>query len=125
MEVTVLHLMPTLMERQLDPSAGYLLQKAFEDRGIAVRCKANTHAILGETHVTGVRLDDGTELAADIVVMAVGIRPNAALAKEAGLETNRGVLVGDDMRTSDPDVFCGRRMRRASRALLRPRGAAL
>ena len=105
MEVTVLHLMPTLMERQLDPSSGYLLQKAFEDRGIAVRCKANTHAILGETHVTGVRLDDGTELAADIVVMAVGIRPNAVLAKEAGLETNRGVLVGDDMRTSDPDVF--------------------
>jgi len=105
MEVTVLHLMPTLMERQLDPSAGYLLQKAFEDRGIAVRCKANTHAILGETHVTGVRLDDGTELPADIVVMAVGIRPNAVLAKEAGLETNRGVLVGDDMRTSDPDIF--------------------
>jgi nitrite reductase (NADH) large subunit len=105
MEVTVLHLMPTLMERQLDPSAGYLLQKAFEDRGIAVRCKANTHAILGDTHVTGVRLDDGTELPADIVVMAVGIRPNAVLAKEAGLETNRGVLVGDDMRTSDPDVF--------------------
>lgn len=105
MEVTVLHLMPTLMERQLDPSSGYLLQKAFEDRGIAVRCKANTHAILGETHVTGVRLDDGTELPADIVVMAVGIRPNAGLAKEAGLETNRGVLVGDDMRTSDPDIF--------------------
>jgi nitrite reductase (NADH) large subunit len=105
MEVTVLHLMPTLMERQLDPSAGYLLQKAFEDRGIAVRCKANTHAILGEDRVTGVRLDDGTELPADIVVMAVGIRPNAVLAKEAGLETNRGVLVGDDMRTSDPDVF--------------------
>ncbi|MFC1459134.1 nitrite reductase large subunit NirB [Microvirga arabica] len=105
MEVTVLHLMPTLMERQLDPSAGYLLQKAFEDRGIAVRCKANTHAILGDTQVTGVRLDDGTELPADIVVMAVGIRPNAVLAKEAGLETNRGVLVGDDMRTSDPDVF--------------------
>ncbi|MFL5024137.1 MAG: nitrite reductase large subunit NirB [Microvirga sp.] len=105
MEVTVLHLMPTLMERQLDPSSGYLLQKAFEDRGIAVRCKANTHAILGETHVTGVRLDDGTELPADIVVMAVGIRPNTGLAKESGLETNRGVLVGDDMRTSDPDIF--------------------
>ncbi|KLK90806.1 nitrite reductase [Microvirga vignae] len=105
MDVTVLHLMPTLMERQLDPSAGYLLQRAMEERGIAVRCKANTHAILGETHVTGVKLDDGTELPADIVVMAVGIRPNAVLAKEAGLETNRGVLVGDDMRTSDPDVF--------------------
>jgi nitrite reductase (NADH) large subunit len=105
MEVTVLHLMPTLMERQLDPSSGYLLQKAFEDRGIAVRCKANTHAILGETHVTGVRLDDGTEIPADIVVMAVGIRPNAVLAKDSGIKTNRGVLVGDDMRTSDPDIF--------------------
>ena len=105
MDVTVLHHMPTLMERQLDPSAGYLLQRAMEERGIAVRCKANTQAILGETHVTGVRLDDGTELPADIVVMAVGIKPNAILAKETGLETNRGVLVGDDMRTSDPDVF--------------------
>jgi len=105
MDVTVLHLMPTLMERQLDPSAGYLLQRAMEERGIAVRCKANTQAILGETHVTGVRLDDGTELPADIVVMAVGIKPNAILAKVTGLETNRGVLVGDDMRTSDPDVF--------------------
>ncbi|WP_445501366.1 nitrite reductase large subunit NirB [Microvirga sp. G4-2] len=105
MDVTVLHLMPTLMERQLDPSAGYLLQRAMEERGIAVRCKANTHAILGDTQVAGVRLDDGTELAADLVVMAVGIRPNAVLAQEAGLETNRGVLVGDDMRTSDPDVF--------------------
>jgi nitrite reductase (NADH) large subunit len=105
MDVTVLHLMPTLMERQLDPSAGYLLQRAIEARGIAVRCKANTHAILGDTHVTGVRLDDGTDLPADLVVMAVGIRPSAALAKEAGLATNRGVLVDDDMRTSDPRVF--------------------
>jgi nitrite reductase (NADH) large subunit len=105
MDVTVLHLMPTLMERQLDPSAGYLLQRAIEARGIAVRCKANTHAILGDTHVTGVRLDDGTDLPADLVVMAVGIRPSTALAKEAGLATNRGVLVADDMRTSDPRVF--------------------
>ena len=105
MDVTVLHLMPTLMERQLDPSAGYLLQRAMEERGIAVRCRANTHAILGETHVTGVKLDDDTELPANIVVMAVGIKPNAVLAKEAGLETNRGILVGDDMRTSDPSIL--------------------
>jgi nitrite reductase (NADH) large subunit len=105
MDVTILHLMPTLMERQLDLSAGYLLQRAIEDRGIAVHCKANSCAILGETQVTGIKLDDGTELPADIVVMAVGIRPNAVLAKEAGLETNRGIVVGDDMRTSDPDVF--------------------
>lgn len=105
MEVTVLHLMPTLMERQLDPAAGYLLQKAIEARGIEVRCKANTHAILGDTHVTGVRLDDGTVIEASLVVMAVGIRPNAALAKAAGLATNRGVLVDDYMTTSDPDIF--------------------
>ncbi|WP_181699478.1 nitrite reductase large subunit NirB [Chthonobacter albigriseus] len=105
MEVTVLHLMPTLMERQLDPAAGYLLQKAIEDRGIEVLCKANTHAILGDTTVTGVKLDDGREIACSLVVMAVGIRPNMALAKDAGLAVNRGVLVDDGMRTSDPDIF--------------------
>ncbi len=105
MDVTVLHLMPTLMERQLDASAGYLLQRAMEQRGVSIRLRANTHAILGDTRVTGVRLDDGEELPADLVVMAIGIRPNAGLARAAGLAVNRGVLVGDDMRTSDPDIF--------------------
>jgi len=105
MDVSVVHLMPTLMERQLDPSAGYLLQRAMEQRGVTIQCRANTHAILGDTHVTGVRLDDGQVLPADLVVMAIGIRPNAGLARAAGLEVNRGVLVGDDMRTSDPDIF--------------------
>ncbi|PWR25170.1 nitrite reductase large subunit NirB [Zavarzinia aquatilis] len=105
MEVTVLHLMPTLMERQLDPAAGYLLQQAMEARGIRVICRANTHSILGEDKVTGVRLDDGSEIPADIVVMAVGIRPNAALAKGAGLAVNRGLLVDDHMRTDDADIF--------------------
>jgi nitrite reductase (NADH) large subunit len=105
MEVTVLHLMPTLMERQLDPSAGYLLKKAIESRGIEVVTEANTKAILGETHVTGVRLDDGREIDASLVVMAVGIRPNAKLAKEAGLAIARGLTVDDNMRTSDPDIY--------------------
>ena len=105
MEVTVLHLMPTLMERQLDPSAGYLLERAVEARGIRVITRANTHAILGDGHVTAVRLDDGREIPADLVVMAAGIRPNAWLAKEAGLAVNRGVLVDDAMGTDDPDVF--------------------
>ncbi|MDJ1156993.1 nitrite reductase large subunit NirB [Chelatococcus sp. SYSU_G07232] len=105
MEVTVLHLMPTLMERQLDPSAGYLLQRAIEARGIEVLTRANTHAVLGEDKVEGVRLDDGRVIPADIVVMAVGIRPNAALAKASGLEVNRGLLVDDAMRTSDADIF--------------------
>ncbi len=105
MEVVVLHLMPTLMERQLDPAAGYLLQKAVESRGIKVHCKANTHEITGTDRVTGVRLDDGTVYPADLVVMAVGIRPNAGLAKAAGLEVNRGIVVSPDMRSSDPDIF--------------------
>ena len=105
MDVTVLHLAPTLMERQLDPSAGYLLQKELEGRGIRVITRANTKAIRGGRHVEGVLLDDDTELEADLVVMAVGIRPNAALARSAGLEVNRGVVVDDHMQTSDPVIL--------------------
>ena len=111
MNVTVLHLPGTLMERQLDPAAGYLLQKELESRGITVKTKANTKAILGTSSVFGkprvraVELDDGTELQADLVVMAVGIRPSIGLAKEAGLEVNRGILVSPSMQTSDPNIY--------------------
>jgi nitrite reductase (NADH) large subunit len=111
MDVTVLHLMPTLMERQLDPAAGHLLQKSLEARGIRVITRANTKEILGTNpalgppRVRGVLLEDGTEIEASIVVMAVGIRPNAALAKDAGLEVKRGIIVDATMRSSDPDIF--------------------
>ena len=105
MAVTVIHLADTLMERQLDPAAGYLLENAIATRGIEVITKANTEAITGDTHVTGVRLKDGREIPADMVVMAVGIRPSAQLGKDAGLDTNRGILVDDTLRTSDPDIF--------------------
>ncbi|MFA6139579.1 MAG: nitrite reductase large subunit NirB [Hyphomicrobium sp.] len=105
MDVTVLHLMPTLMERQLDPAAGYMLQREIEQRGIKVVTKASTKAILGERRVEGVELADGRVIPATVVIMAAGIRPSAGLAKEAGLDTNRGILVDDGMRTSDPDVF--------------------
>jgi nitrite reductase (NADH) large subunit len=105
MEVTVLHVMPTLMERQLDPAAGYLLQRAVEARGIQVRTKANTRRIVGEKRVEGVELDDGTVIPATLVVMAVGIRPNVALAKEAGLAVNRGIVTDERMITSDPDIL--------------------
>tara|TARA_R110000824_G_scaffold390760_13_gene587868 strand:+ start:32398 stop:34845 length:2448 start_codon:yes stop_codon:yes gene_type:complete len=105
MTVTVLHLMPTLMERQLDSSAGYLLKKALEDRGIRVMTGANTKEIVGSSKVEAVRLEDGTEIPADLVVMAVGIRPNAELAKEAGLETNRGIVVNAQMQTSDERIY--------------------
>src|SRR5690606_17526046 len=105
MDVTVLHVMPTLMERQLDPAAGYLLQKAIEARGIKVVTRANTKRIVGETRVEGVELDDGTFIPATLVVMAVGIRPNAGLAQQAGLAVNRGIVTDDQMRTSDPDIL--------------------
>ncbi|MGF7178093.1 nitrite reductase large subunit NirB [Azospirillum doebereinerae] len=105
MEVTVIHLMPTLMERQLDPSAGTLLQRELERRGIEVLTGADTAEILGGTGVEAVRLKDGRELPADLVVMAVGIRPNMALGKAAGLDCGRGIRVDDAMRTSDPAVF--------------------
>lgn len=105
MDVTVLHVMPTLMERQLDPAAGYLLQRAVEQRGIKVITKANTQAITGKGKVEQVELADGTIIPATLVVMAVGIRPNAALAKEAGIAVNRGIIVDAGMRSNDPDIF--------------------
>src|SRR5690349_22231167 len=105
MDVTVLHVMPTLMERQLDPAAGYLLQKAVEARGIKVMTKANTKAIVGDGKVEGVELADGTVIPATLVVMAVGIRPNAGLARETGLKINRGIVTDDRMQTSDPDIL--------------------
>ncbi|MFD1625339.1 nitrite reductase large subunit NirB [Azospirillum griseum] len=105
MDVTVVHLMPTLMERQLDPAAGQLLQQELERRGIAVLTGADTAEIVGGEQAEAVRLKDGRLLPADIVVMAVGIRPNMALGKAAGLECGRGVKVDDAMRTSDPAIF--------------------
>ncbi len=105
MEVTVLHLMPTLMERQLDAAAGYLLERAIEQRGIKVRTKANTRAILGADRVEGVVLADGSVVPATLVVMAAGIKPNAELAKDAGLHVNRGILVDAHLQTSEADIL--------------------
>jgi nitrite reductase (NADH) large subunit len=105
-DVTVVHIMGHLMERQLDEAAGYLLRRALVDKGITVRCSANSKEILGENgHVKALLLDDGTELPCDLLVMAVGIRPSVALAKSAGLAVGRGVHVDDRMITSDPDVL--------------------
>lgn len=105
MGVTVVHLAGHLMERQLDPSAGWLLAQDLERRGIEVRTGADTAEITGPDRVTGVRLKDGTLIAADLVVMAVGIRPNAAMGRAAGVAVNRGVVVDDFMATSDPAVL--------------------
>jgi nitrite reductase (NADH) large subunit len=105
MEVVVLHLMGHIMERQLDPAAGRLLEDELTDRGIRIHCKASTKAILGKERVEAVALEDGTIYPADIVVMAVGIRPETRIATDAGLPVERGIVVDDQMRTADPDIF--------------------
>ena len=105
MVVTVVHLNDTLMERQLDAAAAALLRASLTSRGIAFRMPAQTQAILGTDSVTGVRFVDGSRIPADLVVMAVGVRPNVALARAAGLRCDRGILVNDTLQTFDPSVY--------------------
>ena len=106
MKVTVVHLMPTLMERQLDEASGWLLKAELERRGQTILTGADTESILEKDgHVAGVRLKDGREIPADIVVMAVGIRPSVSLGKAAGLAVERGIVVDDHMVTSDPAIL--------------------
>jgi nitrite reductase (NADH) large subunit len=105
MAATVVHLVDVLMERQLDASAGFLLASALADKGVATELGAVSEEIVGVGgKVAGLKLKDGRTLPCDLLVMAVGIRPNGALAKAAGLEVGRGVVVDDAMRTSDPRI---------------------
>jgi nitrite reductase (NADH) large subunit len=103
--VTLVHLMDRLMERQLDAQAAAMLRHAVEAKGIAVLCEAKTAAMIGTRHVEAVVLADGRRIVADAVVVAVGITPNVALARAAGLATDRGVLVDDGLQTSAPGIF--------------------
>jgi len=105
MDVTVVHLLGTLMERQLDKPAADLLRKSLEERGLTFRTETQTAEIKGNGRVQGVRFADGTELDADLVVMAVGIRANMKLAQEAGIYCERGIVVNDTMQTYDPRVY--------------------
>jgi nitrite reductase (NADH) large subunit len=105
--VSVVHLMDRLMERQLDAPAAALLQPAIAALGVDVRLEHATDAVLtdGAGQVRGLRFADGGELACDLVVVAVGIRPQVELARAAGLHVNRGIIVDDQLRTSHPDVL--------------------
>ena len=103
--VTLLHLMDRLMERQLDAPAAELLKSLVERKGVRVLLNANTARLHGVTRVEGIELSDGRRIDADAVVFAAGIRPNIALAKEAGIAVNRGVVVDDVMETGAPDIF--------------------
>ncbi len=101
MSVSVVHVMPTLMERQLDSVAGKLLQKSLEDRGLKFLMGAQTQELVGgpDGRVSAIRFKDGSELATDLVVMAVGIRPNTQLAESMRLHCNKGIVVNDTMQT--------------------------
>ncbi|MCP3398003.1 FAD-dependent oxidoreductase [Bradyrhizobium sp. CCGB20] len=103
--VTLLHLMDRLMERQLDLPAADLLKTLVERKGIRILLNASTARIHGEGHVEAVELADGSRIEADAVIFAAGIRPNVALAKDAGIAVNRGIVVNDEMQTASPDIY--------------------
>ena len=103
--VTLVHLMDRLMERQLDAPAGALLKSLVERKGINVLLNASTSRIIGEQRVEGVELVDGRCLDADAVILAAGIRPNIALARDAGIPVNRGVVVDDHLQTGEDGIF--------------------
>jgi len=102
MTVSVVHVMPWLMERQLDDVAGKMLQKSLEDRGMKFLIGAQTQELVGgaDGRVKAVKFKDGGEVPADLVVMAVGIRPNTALAEKMKLHVNRGIVVNDTLQTT-------------------------
>lgn len=105
MEVSVVHVTGSLMDRQLDAPASALLKQALERKGLRFLLNAHTSAILGETRVTGVRFKDGTSVPADLVVMTAGVRPNIELARHAGLHCERAIVVDDTLQTYDPRVY--------------------
>ncbi|MCP1645085.1 nitrite reductase (NADH) large subunit [Pseudomonas citronellolis] len=107
MDVTVVHLADWLLERQLDRTAGKLLQSALEARGIRFRLNTVTDELMdnGDGRVCAVQFRDGDVVAADLVVMAAGIRPNTELAEKSGIPCNRGILVNDTLQTYDPRIY--------------------
>jgi nitrite reductase (NADH) large subunit len=105
MDVTVVHLMDTLLERQLDKTAAELLRADLEAKGFKFAMPKQTVEILGNERATGLKFADGDVMEADLVVMAVGIRPNVELGNKAGLDVNRGIIVNDQMQTSDSNIY--------------------
>jgi nitrite reductase (NADH) large subunit len=105
MEVTVVHVTASLMNQQLDAPAAELLRASLERRGLRILLSRQTAAIEGEGRVRAVRFGDGESIPADLVVMAAGVRPNVALAREAGLHVERAIVVDDTLQTYDPRVY--------------------
>ncbi|WP_461610261.1 nitrite reductase large subunit NirB [Cytobacillus kochii] len=105
MDVSVIHIAPYLMERQLDETAGKMLKKELEKQGMKFLLEKQTEEILGSDRVEGLSFKDGTTLETDLVVMAVGIKPNIQLAKDSGIEVNRGIIVNDYLQTNKANIY--------------------
>ncbi|WEJ63671.1 NAD(P)/FAD-dependent oxidoreductase [Thiomicrorhabdus lithotrophica] len=105
MEVTVVHSNNVLMNMQMDAVSGELLKKSLTETGMQFCMNSKTVEILGDSHVTGVKMADGRVISCDLVVLAVGIRPNTTIAKKIGLEVNRGIIVNDQLQSSNPDIY--------------------
>lgn len=105
MEVTVVHSNDIPLNRQLDQEAGELLQQALTTRGLHFKMNARTQKIQGEERVEKVSFADGTELETDLVIMAIGIRPNIGLAEESGVYCKKGIVVSDTLQTFDPNIY--------------------
>src|SRR5450830_1307719 len=105
MDVTVVHVTDSLMNQQLDKPAAALLKKALEMKGLRFLLNAQTAEIVGPERVTAVRFNDGSDIPADLVVMTAGVRPNIALAQQAGLHCERAIVVDDTLQTYDPRIY--------------------
>jgi nitrite reductase (NADH) large subunit len=105
LHVELVHAMPYLMNMQLDPEAGAILKKSVESLGIAVHLDVFATDVIGGDRVRGVGLADGRQLEADLLVVAAGVRPSTDIAVRSGLEVERGIVVDDQLRTDDPDIY--------------------
>nr|WP_154985551.1 FAD-dependent oxidoreductase [Paenibacillus xylanexedens] len=105
MEAVVVHNAPYIMNRQLDYEAAAMLQRELEDQGMSFLLNKNTQKVTGRTQAQGLLFTDGSKLEAQLVIVAVGIRPNVDLARRSGIATQRAVVVDDHMRTSVPDIY--------------------
>ncbi len=107
MDVTVIHNNEVLLNRQMDRQAGEMLQKELEQRGLKFKMAAKTQLLIGDEngHITAVRFEDGGELECDLFIMAIGVRPNMALAQDAGVYCERGIVVNDTLQSYDPSIY--------------------
>ena len=104
-QVDIVEMFPRLLPKQLDPDGATILKNQIESYGINIILGAKTLEILGNKTVTGILLDSGATISADLVLISAGVRPNTGLALESGIKVNRGVVVNEHLRTSDENVY--------------------